>query len=360
MATEQRDPALSEQTENLPSHTDIRRILVIKWSALGDIVLSTAMMEDIRRAFPEAEIDLNTLPPWDRLLFEGDPRFRRVFTVDLRGKERGWRGVRRWLREVRRGRYDLIVDLQSNDRSRLMLTLAYLTGGAARWRLGTHRRFPYNVAPGPQPRAVYAFDHLRAALQAGGIPTLSPRPVLHISEEHRRHATELMERHGLVPGNYAAFIPGSQAGGHLKRWGVERYRALAQRLRADGISRVALIGGPDDLDECERIAADDDAIVNLCGQTHVTEIVPLAEGARFLVANDTGPAHISAASGRPMVVICGPTDPRRIKPPGDNVVTLQADLPCINCYLKECSHHSCMAMITPELVQETLRPLVER
>jgi len=350
---------LPEQTENLPSHADIRRILIIKWSAMGDVVVSTALMEDIRRAFPQADIDLNTMSPWDRMLFAEDPRFRRVFTVDLRGKERGWRGVRRWLREVRQGRYDLIIDLQSNDRSRLMMSLLTLTGGAPRLRMGTHRRFPYTIVPAAEPGTTQALEHQRATLRVGGIPALTPRPALHIPDENLAHARELMARHGLVPGKYAVFIPGSQAGGHLKRWGAEHYRALAALLRARGIERVALIGGPDDLDECARIAHDDDTIVDLCGQTQVPEIVPIAAGARLLVASDTGPAHVASSTDRPMVVICGPTDPRRVKPAGDNVVTMQADLPCINCYAKECSHHSCMAMITPEMVMETLRPALE-
>ncbi|MBL8253945.1 MAG: hypothetical protein JNJ76_10115, partial [Candidatus Competibacter sp.] len=66
---------------------------------------------------------------------------------------------------------------------------------------------------------------------------------------------------------------------------------------------------------------------------------------------------VAAATDRPMVVICGPTDPHRVKPLGDNVVALQADLPCINCYQKDCAHHSCMPAITPDRVIATLRAL---
>ena len=74
----------------------------------------------------------------------------------------------------------------------------------------------------------------------------------------------------------------------------------------------------------------------------------VAEGARVVVANDTGTAHVAAAAARPMLVICGPTDPRRVRPLGEQVRTLQASLPCINCYAKTCSHHSCMREVTVE------------
>src|SRR3569832_1117400 len=105
---------------NLPARADIRRILLIKWSALGDIAVTTAVMEDVRRAFHNAEIDLNTLPPWQRL-FEGDPRFRKVIAFPLRGQV--IKATLRGRRGGRSNRYDLICDFQSNDRSRILLTL---------------------------------------------------------------------------------------------------------------------------------------------------------------------------------------------------------------------------------------------
>jgi ADP-heptose:LPS heptosyltransferase len=97
-----------------------------------------------------------------------------------------------------------------------------------------------------------------------------------------------------------------------------------------------LVGGPDEIEECQRIAqACGPWLINLCGQTAILDIPPLCEPARFIVANDTGTAHLAAATTVPMLVLCGPTDPRRVKPLGDNVTTLQADLPCINCYRKD-------------------------
>jgi len=76
------------------------------------------------------------------------------------------------------------------------------------------------------------------------------------------------------------------------------------------------------------------------------------------VANDTGTAHLASATGRPMVVICGPTDPRRVKPLGDNVDAFQAELPCINCYRKHCAHHSCMRVITPAMVEAKVKSVL--
>ncbi|NIP72280.1 MAG: glycosyltransferase family 9 protein [Gammaproteobacteria bacterium] len=343
---------MSERVHSLTARDDVRRILVIKWSAMGDVALGSILFEDIYRAFPGREIHLNTLPQWVGL-FRADPRFNEIIAIDVRHSLRA--GLR-WVREIRRRRYDLVVDLQTTDRSALLLALVQLTGGGIRYRIGNNRRMPYNIYPAGDPLPPRALDRSRIALRAAGIATETPRPALHVPQENRRKVERLMRESGLEPDRYALFVPGSQAGGHLKRWGAGRYAQLARLLRGQGLEKIALVGGPDDMDECARVARDGgEGVVNLCGRTAVLDIIPLAEGARVIVSNDTGPAHVASAADRPMAVICGPTDPRRVKPAGDNVVTVQADLPCINCYRKECSHHSCMPAITPERVLAALR-----
>ncbi len=342
---------------DLPADATIRRILIIKWSAMGDVILASALFEDIARAFPDRELHLNTLPAWQGLFAE-DPRFHKILAMDVRDPRQPVAAMWRWLRRIRQEQYDLVIDLQCNDRSRLLLSLLGLSGGRIRYRLGNRRQLPYNIAPAELPQPAHTIDRGRAALHAGNIPATTPRPVLHIPDLHRARAEELLAAHQLKPGQFAIFLPGCNANGFLKRWGAARYAALAKRLHQNGLERIALIGGPDEIEECQRIAdACGPWLVNLCGQTAILDIPPLCEPARWIVANDTGTAHLAAATPTPMLVLCGPTDPRRVKPLGDNVVTLQADLPCINCYRKTCSHQSCMVMLTPERVFQRLREL---
>jgi len=321
---------------------------------MGDVIIATTLFEDIARAFHGREIHLNTLPAWERL-FAHDPRFQHVFAIDLRNSRHRIAAISGWLKQVRRAHYDLIIDLQSNDRSRILLTLLWLSGARIPYRIGNNRQWPYNIVPQKFPSATHIQTRMHAALQAGGIPTTTPRPVLHVPERHHARARHLLADHGLQPGRYAIFMPGCNAKGHLKRWGAARYGALAAKLHQQGLERIVLIGGADEVEECQRIAAMCGSwLINLCGQTEILDIPPLCQTACFIVANDTGTAHLASATPTPMTVICGPTDPRRVKPLGDNVTTLQADLPCINCYLKSCSHHSCMAAVTPALVLQHL------
>jgi heptosyltransferase-2 len=300
---------------------------------------------------------LNTLPPWDRLFLE-DPRFKRIICYDLRRKMRGIPGMLRWVKEVGRGGYDAVIDLQSNDRSRILMSLLWLSGRAPRYRVGHHRRLPYNVAPAHLPQPAHALDYLRATLRAAGVATVAQTPVLVAPSRNLERCRGLLRQIGLGPDGYGIFLPGCQAAGYLKRWGARRFIALALALKRRGIARVLLIGADDDLEECREIErALDGWAVNMCGRTELLDILPLAAGARFVVANDTGTAHLASSTERPMVVVCGPTDPRRVKPAGDKVVALQSEIYCVNCYRKHCSHHSCMMLVTPEHVLERLSSL---
>ncbi len=349
--------------ENLPlaGRPDIRRILILKWSALGDVVMATSIMEDIRRAFPEAEIHLNTMPAYAPL-FAHDPRFAEVFAIDVRSRRGRLRHELAWLRQVRAGRYDLVIDLQRTDHTRALLTLLWLTGGAPRYRLGNRGGFPYTHPPARRRGGLHAYEQMRSALQAAGIPVHTPCPVLHAGPTHGARVKDLLKEFGLDPGAFVVFLPGSQAAGWLKRWGVSSYQALAGLILSARLAdRIVVLGGPDEVEDCRRIAEAGAEVINLNGRMELLEIAPLCEHALAIVANDTGLAHIASAANRPMLVLCGPTDPRRVKPIGQQVRAIQADIPCKSCYAKDCHRPdrlACMQALTPDFVLGELQAML--
>ena len=340
---------------SLPARGDIERILVIKWGAMGDVVIATAAMQDIALAFPYAQIDLSIMRPWDAL-FTDDPRIDRVRPYDARGADAGLSGLLALAKAMSCASYDAVFDLQSNDRSRLLMMALRALGGP-RYRAGFHRRWPYNLAAPPPSPPVHASTYANGLLAAVGIESRTTNPVLHISPTVREGVSEQLESLGLTRNHYAVFFPGCAPAGYLKRWGSWKYLELARQVVPSRVEQVVLVGGPDEAELCAEIARGEPArVVNLCGQTELLDVVPLCEAARFIVGNDTGTAHLASAAGRPLCVICGPTDPRRVKPLGSNVSTCQADLACVNCYRKHCSHHACMAMVTPAQVLSQLPP----
>ncbi|HEY7986243.1 MAG TPA: glycosyltransferase family 9 protein [Methylophilaceae bacterium] len=350
------------QKINLLEQPDIQRILIIKWGAMGDIANSTAVIEDIFQAFPHASIDLNTMSAYEPM-FAADKRFNRIFSVDLRGKERGWPGIKHWLKLVRQGRYDVVIDLQSNDRSRFMLILLQLTGRGIRYRVGNNPCWPYNITPPKLPVNTHGFDRFRATLTSAGIPVHTASPVLHIPPANQESAAGILAEHGLEPKQFAILAPGCHRSSHLRRWGVDNYAALAAKLHEAGVEKIVILGGPDERDDCRLIAEKCPGYaINLCEKTQILDVPVLAESALCVIANDTGIAHLAASTATPMLVVFGPSDPHRAKPVGSRIIGIQvdiADLPCLNCYYKQpCSHHSCMKAITPEFAFAELQTLL--
>ncbi|MGA7179936.1 MAG: glycosyltransferase family 9 protein [Thiobacillaceae bacterium] len=345
-------------TANQIPRDQIRRILIIKWSALGDIAIASAIMEDIAASFPNAEIHLNTLPGNLRL-FKYDPRFKEVFAIDVRKKGERWSNNLAWISKVRSGRYDLLIDLQRSDHSRGLLVLLWLSGNAAKYRLGNLGGFPYTYQPTIRDPRARAMDMMRSALEPLAIPAQATHPVFYASDSQLERVNSIRKRYGLDDGTYVVMLPGSQPAGFLKRWGTDNYVKLARLLHASGMEKVVLISGPDELDVCEEIAKTGDFVANLT-DVDLLEIGPLCAGAAAIIGNDTGNLHFAAGSNRPVLEICGPTDPRRVKPIGDSVYAIQATLPCINCYLKFCNNpddHACMKAITPEWIAEQVPAL---
>ena len=327
----------------------VARILVIKWSALGDMAMATAVFEDIARAYPQATIHLNTLPNLAGL-FEHDPRFAEVWAFDMRARGKRLSQSLAWLRRARAGAYDMVIDLQRSDHTRMLLALWVATGGAPRIRAGNRGGMPYNRQPAIRRSGAHALATMRSVLESLGMPAQTDVPVFHPAPGRREAVMALMQAHGLEAGRYAVLIPGAAAAHPLKRWGAGRYRELAQYLHETSGWRLVLIGGPDEVSLCREIAGAHDYVVDLNGKLQLLDIPLLCAGARAVIANDTGAAHFAAASGQPVVVLCGPTDPRRVKPIGPQVVALQARLDCINCYARTCVnpvHQACMQAIEP-------------
>lgn len=337
----------------------INRILVIKWSAMGDLAMAGAAFEDIARSYPDCRIDLDTLPPWDSL-YANDPRFSHVHCFNLRkgSVKESWR----WLKAIAAVDYDLVIDLQTTDRSRILLALLSLFFKPIAYRAGNKQSWPYNLAlPQGQvsttPR--HALQIARDTLAAAGIIGSTTYPHLHVPASVHDSANALLRQHGLEGQRFAVLLPGCQAAGYLKRWGQRNYVELAQLLLERGIQKILVLGGPDEMEECAGIAKDlgDDA-VNLCGATALLELPVICGKACVTVANDTGTAHLASAANVPMLVTCGPTDPRRVLPAGPKVRAAQLSLPCINCYRKHCGHHSCMRLLTPAHVMRIAQSLV--
>lgn len=266
-------------------------ILVIKLGALGDIFLSLRYFERIREIHPHARITMMTTAPFEALCrknpaFDAVRIVKRWSAFDLPG----WAGFAAFMRK---NRFSLVYDVQSNDRTAIMRRLS------PRQARDNWITFWHPLAR--QRRLTYA----RAVFDPGEQLDLRPRDLSWLTQE----AAPLD-----VPAPFALLVPGCAPQHPYKRWPAAHFAAVAVHLHRQGITPV-LIGGKAEREIMQTILRTAPQAVNLAEKTSHADIVKLAQHAAFAVGNDTGPMHMIALSGaNTLSLFSGQTDPLRCAP----------------------------------------------
>ena len=344
------------QSIDLTINKNIKKILIIKWGGMGDLVMASGIMEDIALAFPDSDIDLNTRPQWAPL-FDNDERFFTVWGSNNKALS-SFVHAFKWIKKVIGNKYDLIIDLQTNDRSRIYLALLKFFQSHCVHIVGNHAVAPYTIYPKSSIKINNPFRMMQRTINSIGIKAQTFRPNLRVGDNARNSALQILKKNNLAAKAYCIFVCGSNVRGHLKRWGIKNFSELSLLIEQKYSLQVVLVGGLDDEKECMAISERNKTIINLCNKTSLPELNEIFNQASFIVANDTGPAHLASNTLTPMIVITGPTDPRRVKPLGGHIVAIQPEIECKNCYQKECNHHSCMIGLLPEEVLKCIGGIV--
>lgn len=315
-----------------------KKVLLIKPSAIGDVVHALPVLSLMRKKWPEAKISWLVTPPCAGLL-RGHPLLDEVIEFDRKRYGQGYKSpaaaseLRGFTRELRLRRFDLVVDLQGLFRSGW---LAWKTGAKLRVGLRTAREgaplfYTHRVPGGEKER--HAIEKYLDVAEALG---LGRGPVEFVFNTKDADRDAVREKLGAVGGRpMAVLFPG--ANWVTKRWPVEHFAGLVGKLRERGVATVVGGAAGDGV-----LAASIGADLDLCGKTSLAETTALLELASVVVSNDTGPMHIAAGLGRPLVTLFGPTSEVRTGPYRLPLTVLRTDVPCAPCFSRTCSHTSCM------------------
>jgi heptosyltransferase-2 len=316
---------------------DVRRLLVRAPNWLGDAVLSLAALRDLRLNFPEARLEVLARPGVADL-------YQAVPEVDAVRESRGFRAD---MAEARDG-FDTALLLPNSFGSALA---AYAAGVPERWGYATDGRAALLTRRPRVPREVRGESQVyyyRAMLAGCGLRlSASPDVSLRCPEAWRAQARERL-------GGVASWLglnPGAFYGA-AKRWLPERFAAVGEILHRRSGMQVAILGGA-----AERPLADAIAGAmrcpsrNLCGETRLPELVGVLSALSLLITNDSGPMHVAAALGVPLVAVFGPTDWRETAPHAPRQRLVREPVYCAPCKLRECPvDHACMRGVTVERV----------
>lgn len=334
---------------------EARRIALIKPSALGDIVHCLPLLRAVRRRYPDAHLSWIVNLAYAPLL-EGHPDLDAVVPFDRtafrRGVGTGTRALARFLGKLRRGHYDLVLDLQGLMRSAVM---CWATGAPRRVGLASARegaRLAYtDVVEVPNPTEIHAVDRYRLVAQALG----SSEPAdFHVSIQPaaRTRVAELLRDR---PRPWMMFAVGSRW--VTKRWLPEHFAELGRRAQKLVGGTIVFVGGKEDAllvqSACPGLAG---PYLDLTGKTSLPELAAVLACADVMVANDTGPLHLAAALGRPVVAPYTCTKVKLTGPYGAFDQAVEARIWCQGSCLKTCDRMECMA----ELVPDRLWPVLER
>ena len=298
------------------------RILVIKLSALGDIVQAFPAFDRIRAAHPDAHICLLTTPAYAGLAAAG-PWFD---AVEADGRPRGLAGTLALVRRMRRRRYDVVYDLQGNDRTNALFQA--MRPSPPRWSgvafgCALPHRNPDRMRMHTLERQAEQLSHAGVWPEAPTQPGAAPAPDVSwmLALDPVVPAEALAE-----PRPAALLVPGAAPHRPAKRWPGERYADLARRLGDRGFA-VQVIGGAAETDLAGTIAMAAPGAMNLAGRTDFAGLAALGARAAVAVGNDTGPMHLIASAGAPAVCLfSSDSDPALCAPRGAVTVLRQPDL----------------------------------
>ena len=295
-------------------------ILLIKPSSLGDIVLALPALSALRRSFPRARISWLIRPEFAPLI-EGHPHLDEIILFHRKSLGRAWRHptalreLTALISRLRRSRFDVVLDLQGLFRS---ASLAWLSGCKRRfgpiWRKELARYF-YTTAIPPRLEWVHVVDYYLKLVEAMGGTDLRAEFVLPERPDVASAARDLLARHDIDSEHYAVIIPGSAQ--ISKCWPAERFAALADKLTSDHGLIVVATGSKSEGPMIEQIRSlAKHPIANLAGCTSLPQLTEVLRMAKLVVSNDTGPGHIAAALGRPLVMMFSWSNPLRVGPYG--------------------------------------------
>ncbi len=365
------------------------RILLIKLSAVGDVVQTMPVLNKLRARYPAARLDWLTVPAIAELL-RPNPKISNVVTFARDNWRQPWRlepyaSAARLAAQLRAARYDLVLDLQGQFRSG---AIARATGAPVRIGFGRPRPQAWETSARKLPEE--ARKHAWQGAREGAwlaythfipLPTLDMHavdrylaiaPMLGLDDGPADFAfplppaadgrvDALLRRHGIGGGELVVMAP--SANWETKRWNGEKFSAVARHFLGRG-DTVALVGAGNEREACAAVAALAPGATNLAGETTLTELAALIRRARLCVTNDSGPMHLAVALGRPVVSVFGPTDEIWAGPYRRPEAVVRAPLPCAPCYLRKLERcpngHACMHDVPASTVIERAEQILKQ
>jgi len=338
-----------------------KRILVIKLSAVGDVILSIPSIRALRTEYPEAWIAV-LVGRKSRKIIRNCPYVNDTIVYEeVAGKNR-LSALFKMAKVLFKENFDIVIDFQNNKISHC---LAFLSG--ARVRAGHPNRkwsFLLNKKTKTSSNAVISpLDHQFQVLKLLGFEPANKRLELWSEPWEDEKVKEFLDSEWLAPSQTLVGInPGSSLRWPTKQWPIENFAKICDELAKRNI-RVVITGSPEDAPRTEELLRlTRNKPINAVGKTSITELIALIKRCHVFISSDSAPMHVAASVDAPLIAIFGPTDPKRHLVPPSYYQVFWKEIQCSPCYLRSCPIGLiCMKKITvQEVLDSTLHLIKEK
>jgi|SRR5579872_4033794 len=332
----------------------VARVLIIKLSSFGDIIHALPVAAALKESFPHIELTWAVEEAFAPLV-AGNPSIDHVLTLPkIRGRQLRSPAFHRdyflRLRDVRKRKFDLTLDLQGLTKSAIVAAAS-----GARLRLGYHwmreAASLFERAVPRDPASVHVVDQYLDVARFLGAHTDSPQFAFHVGPDDEAYAEALLDQAGLCGGpGFVTINPATST--RMKEWSAANFSELIDRLYSELDLRSALVTA--DRPVASKVAAHAGApLANFAGKTNLKQLAAILKRGAVHICSDTGSAHLAAALGVPVIALVGPTDPDRICPYGQRENVIRHSERCgAACSWHRCNYvkPNCMDSISPKEV----------
>ncbi|MFA6357557.1 MAG: lipopolysaccharide heptosyltransferase II [Candidatus Omnitrophota bacterium] len=333
----------------LGNNKQYRRILISRTDRMGDVLLSTPVIQALRESFPQAYIAM-MVTPYARDIVEGNPYLDEVILYDKDGKHKSWVGSLKFAGRLKKKKFDLAIVLYPNNRVHLITFLAGINQ-----RLGYDRNFKFLLTDqikhtkqyGEKHESEYALDLVRYL----GVKPKEVSLFMPIKQESEEWANALFREEG-IKGTDRLLVIHPTASCDSRIWPAERYAQVAEKLIQKYGFKVCIVSGGKDIQKAKAVVKNmRSKVVDLIGKTSISQVASLLKRSQLFISTDSGPMHVAVAFGVPVVTIFGRKQPglspKRWGPLGKQSKYLHKDVGCIQCLAHNCKKEfACLKAIS--------------
>ena len=351
-----------------PQRVDPGRILIMRGFGVGNLVLMLPTLQTLRQRYPAARLDAITVES-NRGFLERTGYFSRISYLDDRSVTRFCGSLAAAFVPLLATRYDVFVDFEQFARTSAIIALLLLIPRRIGFGTpGTGRDSAFTDAV-PYRQDLHMMDGFYTLLEPLGVtPVADLAPVsVPTSVEEESAVDRLLAEAGIRPGERIAIVhPGTSGNVILRRWPEERFAGVADYLAQQGF-KVMLTGIRAEADIVKLVEQSmTQSAYNAVGRLSLGELLALLRRASLVLSNDTGPIHLAAAQGAPVIGLYGPNTPAIYGPRGEHSLAFYLGLPCSPCMTNanekdssDCRNNICMTLMSVEQVITSLSLIFE-